>query len=63
VKKRQPSWGRQPPSNTDKYRIMKQRNWTCDISPLQSDIDFVPAYRLEEGVMKTVAWYRKEGWL
>lgn len=49
--------------NTDKYRIMKQRNWTCDISPLQSDIDFVPAYRLEEGVMKTVAWYRKEGWL
>ena len=49
--------------NTDKYRIMKQRNWACDISSLQSDIDFVPSYRLEEGVMKTVAWYRKQGWL
>ncbi len=49
--------------NTDKYRIMKQRNWTCDIAPLQSDIDFVPVYRLEEGVNKTVAWYREQGWL
>lgn len=49
--------------NTDKYRIMKQRNWACDIDPLRSDIDFIPTYRLEEGVRKTVAWYRERGWL
>jgi nucleoside-diphosphate-sugar epimerase len=47
--------------NTDKYHIMKQRNWTCDITPLQSEIDFVPTYRLKEGVAKTVAWYREHG--
>ncbi|MCE5206282.1 MAG: NAD-dependent epimerase/dehydratase family protein [Porphyromonadaceae bacterium] len=49
--------------NTDKYRIMKQRNWACDIDSLRSDIDFTPTYRLEEGVRKTVAWYLEQGWL
>ncbi len=49
--------------NSDKYRIMKQRNWTCDITPLKEDIDFCPAYTLQKGVEKTIAWYRKEGWL
>ncbi len=49
--------------NTDKYHIMKQRNWACDISPLQSDTGFVPAYRLKEGVEKTVAWYKEQGWI
>lgn len=49
--------------NSDKYRIMKQRNWACDISPLKEDIGFQPAYRLKEGVKKTVEWYQNEGWL
>lgn len=49
--------------NSDKYRIMKQRNWTCEITPLNEDIRFQPKYKLKEGVEKTIAWYRKEGWL
>ena len=49
--------------NTDKYRIMKQRNWSCDITPLRTDIDFHPKYPLEKGVKKTIAWYRMQGWL
>ena len=49
--------------NTDKYRIMKQRNWSCDTTPLKSDLDFHPTYRLPEGVEKTVAWYKERGWL
>lgn len=49
--------------NSDKYRIMKQRNWVCDIAPLKEDIGFQPKYRLKEGVQKTVEWYRDEGWL
>src|SRR5690606_32080444 len=40
--------------NTDKYHIMKQRNWACDTSSLQKDTGFVAAYRLEEGITKTV---------
>ncbi|WP_298653241.1 NAD-dependent epimerase/dehydratase family protein [uncultured Proteiniphilum sp.] len=49
--------------NSDKYRIMKQRNWACEIAPLKEDIGFQPEYRLKEGVKKTVEWYQNEGWL
>ncbi len=49
--------------NSDKYWIMKQRNWTCDISALEADMDFVPKYLLNEGVAKTIEWYRANDWL
>lgn len=49
--------------NSDKYRIMKQRNWGCDITPLKESIGFEPKYKLKEGVEKTIEWYKKEGWL
>jgi nucleoside-diphosphate-sugar epimerase len=49
--------------NSDKYRIMKQRNWACDITPLKEDINFKPKYRLKQGVEKTVQWYKEQGWL
>jgi nucleoside-diphosphate-sugar epimerase len=49
--------------NSDKYHIMKQRNWACDISPLQEAVGFKPKYPLKEGVAKTVAWYKEQGWL
>ena len=49
--------------NSDKYKIMKQRNWRCDISPLVDELGFRPEYLLERGVKETMAWYKKEGWL
>ena len=49
--------------NSDKYKIMKQRNWRCDISPLVDELGFRPEYLLESGVKETMAWYKKEGWL
>ena len=49
--------------NGDKYNIMKQRNWRCDISPLVDELGFHPEYLLERGVKETMAWYKKEGWL
>lgn len=49
--------------NMDKYQIMKQRNWQCDIEPLKQELGFVPQYDLEKGVRETIAWYKKEGWL
>jgi nucleoside-diphosphate-sugar epimerase len=49
--------------NTDKYQIMKQRNWSCDISSLKTDLDFQPDFRLKEGIEKTVEWYKENGWL
>lgn len=49
--------------NTDKYNIMKQRNWQCDITPLVNDSGYKPEYDLSRGVAEAVAWYKNEKWL
>jgi len=49
--------------NRDKYKIMKQRNWECDIQPLIDDLDFCPHYPLKKGLEESVKWYRENGWL
>ncbi len=49
--------------NTDKYIILKQRNWICDVKPLQEELDFQPAYRLKEGLEETIKWYKEHQWL
>ena len=49
--------------NGDKYKIMKQRNWRCDIEPLRRELGYEPEYDLERGVKETVNWYKKEGWV
>ena len=60
-------WGKakmQPSTlNGDKYKIMKQRNWLCDVSDAQRDFGFSPRYDLEAGVREAIAWYREAGWL
>jgi nucleoside-diphosphate-sugar epimerase len=56
-------FGKTATFNSDKYLIMKQRNWSCDTAPLTRDIGFRPRWKLKEGVQQTVAWYKKEGWL
>lgn len=45
--------------NGDKYKIMKQRNWQCDITPLQRELGFTPQWNLERGVKACAEWYKK----
>ena len=49
--------------NSDKYHIMKQRNWNVDVSKPKRDFGFNPQVDLENGVKRSVEWYRKEGWM
>jgi UDP-glucose 4-epimerase len=49
--------------NNDKFNILKQRNWMCDITPAKRDMDFKPEYNLERGVKEAIAWYKDNGWL
>lgn len=49
--------------NNDKYNIMKQRNWQCDISPLEKDLGFKPEWPLERGVKECMQWYRDNKWI
>jgi nucleoside-diphosphate-sugar epimerase len=49
--------------NRDKYEIMKQRDWSCDIQPIVNDLNFQPQYDLERGLQASVDWYRENNWL
>lgn len=54
--------GRMTALNNDKYNILKQRNWRCDITPLRR-LGYEPRYGLERGVAEAIAWYKKERWI
>lgn len=60
-------WGRaaghMPVLNNDKYHILSQRNWRCDITPARRELGFSPQYPLAKGVRETALWYKNEGWL
>lgn len=49
--------------NRDKFNIMKQRNWVVDCSKAVADFDFDPKVQLEEGIERSIKWYREEKWL
>lgn len=49
--------------NNDKYNIMKQRNWRCDITPAMEDLGYKPGFDLERGVHVAMRWYKDNGWI
>ncbi len=49
--------------NKDKYHILSQRNWRCDITPARRELGYDPQWQLERGVKETINWYQQEGWL
>ena len=49
--------------NNDKYHIMRQRNWRCDISPAREELGYEPQVKLEEGVKRSIQWYKENKWL
>lgn len=49
--------------NNDKYNILKQRNWRCDIQPVIKELGYHPTYQLAEGVKETIKWYKDNKWL
>lgn len=49
--------------NMDKFQILKQRNWRCDITPARRDLGYTPQWPLDRGVKEAIAWYKENGWL
>ena len=49
--------------NNDKYNIMCQRNWRCDIQPAVNELGYQPHVQLAEGVRRSIKWYKEHGWL
>ena len=44
--------------NRDKFKIMRQRNWTCRVGDAVADFGFTCRWPLERGVAATVEAYR-----
>lgn len=44
--------------NRDKYIIMRQRNWSCDVSDAERDFGFRASTPLESGLARTIEEYR-----
>ena len=49
--------------NNDKYNILRQRNWRCDIQPAIRELGYHPKWQLDEGVKETIQWYKDNKWL
>ena len=49
--------------NDDKFYILSQRNWQCDIEPAKRDFGYQPQWKLEQGVPATIKWYQENGWI
>lgn len=49
--------------NSDKYNIMKQRNWLCDTSKIEKELDFTVDYDLAKGTAEMIKWYKENKWL
>ena len=49
--------------NNDKFNILRQRNWRCDIEPARRELGFEPKVKLKEGVHRSIVWYKENGWI
>ena len=49
--------------NNDKYNILKQRNWRCNIEPAVDELGFHPQYDLKHGTELAIKWYKENKWL
>ena len=49
--------------NNDKYNILRQRNWRCDIEPAMDELGYKPHFDLKEGTHLTIQWYKDNQWL
>ena len=49
--------------NTDKYKILKQRNWVCETKSMCKDLNFTPKYNLIEGLEETICCNGESGLL
>lgn len=55
--------GRMSALNKDKYNLLKQRDWSCDISAARSELGYEPQVELARGVAESVAWYKQQKWI
>lgn len=49
--------------NLEKAREMIQKSWVCSVEKAKSELGYSQKTQLEEGIRKTINWYKDAGWL
>ncbi len=49
--------------NLEKARDLVQTYWTCDTAKATRALGYRQGISIEEGIQKTVRWYREQGWI
>ncbi|MBI3123818.1 MAG: NAD-dependent epimerase/dehydratase family protein [Ignavibacteriales bacterium] len=49
--------------NLEKARDFVQPGWTCDVSKAKKDFGFTQKVSLEEGIKRSIDWYKEMKWL
>jgi len=49
--------------NIEKAKDWVQPNWTCDVTKAKNELGFRQKVLLEEGIKRTIDWYREMKWL
>lgn len=49
--------------NLEKAKDFVQENWTCDVSKAVTEINYRQNFSLEEGIRRTIDWYKEMKWL
>jgi len=49
--------------NRQKAKMGAQEAWTCTHDAARADFGYLPVTDLEEGVARTLTWYREQGWV
>lgn len=59
------SWMRGKPGIVSRQKVIeaRQRYWICDPARAGADLGFRAAHTLEDGIARTLAWYKESGWL
>ena len=52
-----------PTLNKEKMAELTAINWACSITQISKDLNYQPAYNLEQGVAESIAWYKANNWL
>lgn len=52
-----------PTLNKEKMAELTAINWACSIKEAMNDLNYLPEYDLESGVMQTIKWYKLNNWL
>lgn len=49
--------------NSDKYHELIAKSWSCSSEEMKRDLGFTPKYNLEEGISKSINWYKENKYL